>query len=68
MQVIHAGRGPRSVIVIRLLVGAVFLAEGIQKFLFPAALGSVGSRRSESRRPTCKRRLSASSKSPVARY
>ena len=38
-RLIHAGHGPRSVILIRLLVGAVFLAEGIQKFLFPAALG-----------------------------
>lgn len=38
-QLIHAGQGPRSVVLIRLLVGAVFLAEGIQKFLFPAALG-----------------------------
>jgi uncharacterized membrane protein YphA (DoxX/SURF4 family) len=32
----HAGA---SVILIRLLVGAVFLSEGIQKFLFPASLG-----------------------------
>src|SRR5437773_3311864 len=38
-QLIPAGHGPRSVVLIRLLVGAVFLAEGIQKFLFPAALG-----------------------------
>jgi putative oxidoreductase len=30
---------PRATIFIRLLVGAVFLSEGIQKFLFPAALG-----------------------------
>src|ERR1700739_1619483 len=30
---------PTSVIVIRLMVGGVFLSEGIQKFLFPAALG-----------------------------
>ena len=29
----------RAVILIRLLVGLVFLSEGIQKFLFPAALG-----------------------------
>jgi putative oxidoreductase len=29
---------PRATILIRLLVGGVFLAEGIQKFLFPAAL------------------------------
>jgi putative oxidoreductase len=32
----HAGA---PVILIRLLVGAVFLSEGIQKFLFPASLG-----------------------------
>src|SRR6266566_1643464 len=30
---------PRSVILIRLIVGAVFLSEGIQKFLFPNDLG-----------------------------
>jgi len=31
---------PRSVILIRLIVGAVFLSEGIQKFLYSAELGS----------------------------
>jgi uncharacterized membrane protein YphA (DoxX/SURF4 family) len=30
---------PAAVVLIRLMVGAVFLSEGIQKFLFPAALG-----------------------------
>jgi putative oxidoreductase len=30
---------PRSAILIRLLVGAVFLSEGVQKFLFPDSLG-----------------------------
>jgi len=30
---------PRATVLIRLIVGAVFLSEGIQKFLFPAALG-----------------------------
>jgi uncharacterized membrane protein YphA (DoxX/SURF4 family) len=30
---------PRAVILIRLLVGGVFLAEGIQKFLYPGELG-----------------------------
>ena len=30
---------PASIALIRLLVGAVFLAEGIQKFLFSDALG-----------------------------
>jgi uncharacterized membrane protein YphA (DoxX/SURF4 family) len=29
----------RAVILIRLLIGLVFLSEGIQKFLFPAVLG-----------------------------
>ena len=30
---------PAAVILVRLLVGCVFLSEGIQKFLFPQALG-----------------------------
>jgi putative oxidoreductase len=30
---------PRAAILIRLIVGGVFLSEGIQKFLFPSALG-----------------------------
>jgi putative oxidoreductase len=30
---------PRAVVLIRLAVGAVFLSEGLQKFLFPADLG-----------------------------
>ena len=30
---------PASVALVRLLVGSVFLSEGVQKFLFPAALG-----------------------------
>jgi uncharacterized membrane protein YphA (DoxX/SURF4 family) len=34
-----SGPGVRALVLIRLLVGAVFLSEGIQKFLFPAALG-----------------------------
>jgi uncharacterized membrane protein YphA (DoxX/SURF4 family) len=33
-------KAPASVILIRLLVGAVFLSEGIQKFLFPDQLGA----------------------------
>ena len=32
-------KAPVSVLLIRLMVGWVFLAEGIQKFLYPAALG-----------------------------
>lgn len=31
---------PRWVVLIRLMVGAVFLSEGVQKFLFPAELGA----------------------------
>jgi uncharacterized membrane protein YphA (DoxX/SURF4 family) len=31
---------PPATILVRLIVGAVFLSEGIQKFLFPAALGA----------------------------
>lgn len=30
---------PNAVILVRLIVGGVFLSEGIQKFLFPAELG-----------------------------
>jgi len=32
-------RAPRATILVRLLTGAVFLSEGIQKFLFPDTLG-----------------------------
>ena len=31
---------PSAVLLIRLLVGAVFLSEGIQKFLFPVEMGA----------------------------
>jgi putative oxidoreductase len=31
---------PAAVILVRLLVGAIFLSEGIQKFVFPEALGA----------------------------
>jgi uncharacterized membrane protein YphA (DoxX/SURF4 family) len=34
-----ATSAPRATVLVRLLVGAVFLSEGIQKFLFPASLG-----------------------------
>src|SRR5919201_688948 len=34
-----ATNAPAAVILIRLIVGAVFLSEGIQKFLYPDALG-----------------------------
>lgn len=33
-------RSPGAVLLIRLLVGAVFVSEGIQKFLFPAEVGA----------------------------
>lgn len=33
-------RAPAAVILIRLMVGSVFLSEGLQKFLFAASLGS----------------------------
>ncbi len=35
----NASGAPGAIILVRILVGAVFLSEGIQKFLFPAALG-----------------------------
>src|SRR5690242_7766741 len=34
-----ATNAPAAVILVRLIVGGVFLSEGIQKFLFPEALG-----------------------------
>jgi uncharacterized membrane protein YphA (DoxX/SURF4 family) len=36
---LSATQAPRSVVLIRVMVGAVFLSEGIQKFLFPEADG-----------------------------
>ena len=33
-------KAPAAVVLIRLMVGAVFLSEGIQKFLFPDQLGA----------------------------
>jgi putative oxidoreductase len=35
-----ASSAPAAVILVRLMVGAVFLSEGIQKFLLPAARGA----------------------------
>jgi len=32
--------GPQAIILVRLMVGIVFLSEGIQKFLYPAELGA----------------------------
>jgi len=39
-QSLPGSSAPGSVILIRLMVGWVFLSEGIQKFLYPAALGA----------------------------
>jgi uncharacterized membrane protein YphA (DoxX/SURF4 family) len=39
-QKIISTNAPASVILIRLVVGAVFLTEGIQKFLYPAEVGA----------------------------
>jgi putative oxidoreductase len=39
MRRLLATDGPAAVVLVRLIVGAVFLSEGIQKFLFPDALG-----------------------------
>ena len=33
------GEAPASVILVRVMVGAVFISEGLQKFLFPETLG-----------------------------
>jgi putative oxidoreductase len=38
-NLLFSTNAPPATILIRLLVGAVFLSEGVQKFLFPAALG-----------------------------
>lgn len=35
-----ATTAPRAVLIIRLMVGGIFLSEGIQKFLYPAELGA----------------------------
>jgi uncharacterized membrane protein YphA (DoxX/SURF4 family) len=37
---IIATQAPKATVLIRLAVGAVFLSEGIQKFLFPADIGA----------------------------
>lgn len=38
-NLLFASRAPAATILIRLMVGGVFLSEGIQKFLFPDAVG-----------------------------
>jgi putative oxidoreductase len=39
-QKVLASSAPASVVLVRLAVGAVFLSEGVQKFLFPSELGA----------------------------
>lgn len=39
LQNLNPEKLPSTIILIRLMVGAVFLSEGIQKFLFPEAVG-----------------------------
>lgn len=39
LQSLNTDKLPSTIILIRLMVGAVFLSEGIQKFLFPEAVG-----------------------------
>lgn len=40
MKWLSSTSAPAAVVLIRLMVGAVFLSEGIQKFLFPADVGA----------------------------
>ncbi len=40
LQKIISSDNSKSTIIIRLMIGAVFLSEGIQKFLFPAIRGA----------------------------
>jgi putative oxidoreductase len=40
MRRFFATHAPAAVVLVRLMVGAVFLSEGIQKLLFPAELGA----------------------------
>ncbi len=44
---------PASVALVRLLVGSVFVSEGVQKFIFPAALGAAASPKSAFPTLTC---------------
>jgi putative oxidoreductase len=37
---ITSTQGPAAVLIIRLMIGMVFVSEGIQKFLFPAEVGA----------------------------
>jgi uncharacterized membrane protein YphA (DoxX/SURF4 family) len=35
-----SSKAPKAVVLVRLMVGAVFLSEGLQKYLFPAEVGA----------------------------
>jgi putative oxidoreductase len=39
LRALFQSRAPAATLLVRLIVGGVFLSEGIQKFLFPATLG-----------------------------
>jgi uncharacterized membrane protein YphA (DoxX/SURF4 family) len=40
VRALLTSNAPRSVLLIRIAVGLVFVSEGVQKFLYPAALGA----------------------------
>jgi len=40
MRKLLATNAPAAVVIVRLMVGAVFLSEGIQKFLLPAEVAA----------------------------
>ena len=40
VHLVLASQAPGATLLIRIMVGAVFLSEGIQKFLFPASVGA----------------------------
>jgi uncharacterized membrane protein YphA (DoxX/SURF4 family) len=40
MKEIFSTHAPAAVLIIRLMVGGVFISEGVQKFLFPAEVGA----------------------------
>jgi putative oxidoreductase len=40
MKWLYSTTAPAAVFLIRLMIGAVFISEGIQKFLFPAEVGA----------------------------
>ena len=66
-QNIIATSAPASVILIRLIVGGIFLAEGIQKFLYPGENGGGRFTKTGIPAPEVMATLSASLKSSAAR-